>query len=733
MKKILFITPHVSTGGLPQYLLTKIKLLRDHFDITVLVWDSYEGEFNIQAKQIEKVCKVHRIPKACIGEIKTSYVRSFITSEAKPDIIHFEELPELFMSEYGELLNEIFGKVWGKSIVVLCSTHTSQPFNIEYIPDHFIFPSEHCNKTMYPQFDSLSSIWEEPIANNKHIIWDEQTYPYNIIQVGLWSPHKNQGYSIDVVRAAIEYSRMDIQLHFVGNMAGNFKSYWEPLKKIALEEKWITIHGEKGKEEIEFMYKNHDLLLMPSTMELNPLVPKEALGWGMPVMISDLKTLPSWYRNNSGIGFLTGNIEQDAKAIITLLKLGDHDFERPVIKCKDLIHIYEDVEPLPQLAREVIGKMAKSFRVKPAIQNTNTKPIFKVTHFDHLKVEIIGGKGKYTVRCIDTDRGKILHHAFLGPNEYTELAYTYFIPWKVEILQDGEIVHTETLNLENKKVYVSLNSNALGDNLAWIPYIAEWVEKHKCKARVSTFFNQLFEDCYPMIEFVDPEEMQYDFDYFIKIGIFDLDNRYQNPNHPHIIPLQQVASDRLGLPYREIKPLVANINPKPKPEKPFVVICTESTTGAKEWQNPNGWQGVVDELVKNGYEVRVLQKRETKLRNVTDRTGKLSLFNRIGELHNASLFIGLPSGLSWLAWACDVPVVMISGFSEPWCEFKHVRVQNYNVCNGCYNNPDNRFPKDEKWCPLHKDTEREYECTKHITTEMVINSVSKVLSLDYGK
>jgi len=33
MKKLLFIAPHLSTGGLPQYLTKKIELLKDEFDV----------------------------------------------------------------------------------------------------------------------------------------------------------------------------------------------------------------------------------------------------------------------------------------------------------------------------------------------------------------------------------------------------------------------------------------------------------------------------------------------------------------------------------------------------------------------------------------------------------------------------------------------------------------------------------------------------------------------------
>ena len=36
----------------------------------------------------------------------------------------------------------------------------------------------------------------------------------------------------------------------------------------------------------------------------------------------------------------------------------------------------------------------------------------------------------------------------------------------------------------------------------------------------------------------------------------------------------------------------------------------------------------------------------------------------IDDLVTCEFFIGLGSGLSWLAWACELPIVLISGFSD---------------------------------------------------------------------
>lgn len=52
-----------------------------------------------------------------------------------------------------------------------------------------------------------------------------------------------------------------------------------------------------------------------------------------------------------------------------------------------------------------------------------------------------------------------------------------------------------------------------------------------------------------------------------------------------------------------------------------------------------------------------------------DFTGDIPLQERVDLLRHASFFIGLGSGLSWLARAAGIPVVLISGFSLPNSEF----------------------------------------------------------------
>ena len=111
-----------------------------------------------------------------------------------------------------------------------------------------------------------------------------------------------------------------------------------------------------------------------------------------------------------------------------------------------------------------------------------------------------------------------------------------------------------------------------------------------------------------------------------------------------------------------------------------------------------------------------------------DFTGDIPLQERINLIKDADFFIGLSSGLSWLAWCCKVPVVMISGFTHPTNEFETpYRVINYHTCHSCWNDMRLDFDHfDFLWCPRHKGTDRHFECTKLISAEQVITTIKKI-------
>ena len=59
---------------------------------------------------------------------------------------------------------------------------------------------------------------------------------------------------------------------------------------------------------------------------------------------------------------------------------------------------------------------------------------------------------------------------------------------------------------------------------------------------------------------------------------------------------------------------------------------------------------------------------------------------------------------------------------------------NYHTCNGCWNDPRHRFDhKDFLWCPRHKDTPRQFECTRLITVEQVKATIRRIPGSDHTR
>jgi autotransporter strand-loop-strand O-heptosyltransferase len=205
------------------------------------------------------------------------------------------------------------------------------------------------------------------------------------------------------------------------------------------------------------------------------------------------------------------------------------------------------------------------------------------------------------------------------------------------------------------------------------------------------------------------------------------------------IPLQQSATDTLGLSFKEKKPNLHFKNyGRPMKEKYVCIGVHSNGPQLKYWNYPKGWDYVVRYLNHKGYKVLDIDLNEDQSKDgytnklpkgVIKSQGK-SLDERISELIHCEFFIGLGSGLAWLAWAVNKWVIMIHGMSESWFEFQHkcIHVHNSEVCNGCWHRDETLNLKgDWSICPDHQGTDREFECSKEIDPPMVFSAIDKVI------
>lgn len=296
----------------------------------------------------------------------------------------------------------------------------------------------------------------------------------------------------------------------------------------------------------------------------------------------------------------------------------------------------------------------------------------------------------------------------------------YFVPWTVTASLDGVEKFRSTLNLAGKRVLIQMGSKALGDTIAWMPYVEEFRKKHRCHVICSGWWQEIFD--YPEIEFIKPGSPVNDVTAAYSVGCFD-NQPDMNPKNWREVPLQKVAADILGLEY---EPIRAKLKLKHYPvldelRKKYFCFSEFSTMRNKQWNREGAWQKLVDEVKTLGYDAVSISAEPSQLNGVLKHNSQ-GIHDTIEDIRNCDFYIGLNHGPAWLAYALGVPTIMITGVSEEWNDFPvtHRIAINHDVCGiGCFNDPSLPIDRGWEWCPRGKN----YACTREITEEMVMEKV----------
>jgi autotransporter strand-loop-strand O-heptosyltransferase len=359
---------------------------------------------------------------------------------------------------------------------------------------------------------------------------------------------------------------------------------------------------------------------------------------------------------------------------------------------------------------------------------------YNIHHIKGLYFQITDDEGKnreYDVSFVDRADNKEIYKCKMKVGHWAQLSRKYLSDICVIVRFEGRaITQVNFLDLiKGKRVFISFESKALGDTLAWLPYCREFAKHYDCKVIVSTFKNFLFEKKYPDLEFVDRGVSVPNLIAMLEIGWYW--EKEKEPVNPILIPLQQSATNILNLPYKEVIPDI-DFTPTERPiQDKYVCISIYSTSQCKLWYY---WQDVIDFLTENGYKVIEISKENNMMYQRTDSFSNLiemqdkSLESTMNHIYHSEFYIGLSSGLSWLAWSLRKKVYMISNFTNKEHEFNinTIRIVNESVCNSCWHDLKFRFDKSNwMWCPRQEDTPRHFECHKKITSEQVINTIKE--------
>jgi hypothetical protein len=252
---------------------------------------------------------------------------------------------------------------------------------------------------------------------------------------------------------------------------------------------------------------------------------------------------------------------------------------------------------------------------------------------------------------------------------------------------------------ENNPLII-LKTSALGDTISFIPYADEYARRAGIKCDVVSNFGFLYDGIYPNVNII---AMPADLSSYT--DIICCDYIYEKSDKPS--PLN----------------------------KKYVCFSSHSTAQAKHWNNNNSWEKLCDMLTKKGL-IPVCIDRYYSFgnegnwneipKNCMNKTG-MELTEMMHWIEHCEFFVGLSSGLSWVAHALGKKVVVISGVTTKDNEFDDdcIRIHREDLCNSCFNSPE-RFPfnpGDWFWCPEHKGTPRQFECTKRISAKQVMDAI----------
>ena len=327
----MIITPHMSTGGCPQFVTKKVELLKDFYNVVVVEHDMLAWSYVVQRNRVIDMLGDNFIS---LSENKEYDLFNAI-EDFKPDYIMLEEFPETFMDKH--VIKRLYSS--NRPYKIFESTHSSYSKVEwkEFMPDKFIFVSPFSCET-FKDIGIPFDLIEYPIDKKVPNKYQSQTslgldpeYKH-VVNIGLFTRGKNQGYAFEIARLLQDYK---IKFHFLGNQASNFTDYWEPIMDTKPDN--CIVWGERN--DTDTFLQSSDVHLFTSNLELNPLAIKESLEYDLPTFIFNLHTYKEKYNNEDNIIFLNGDVREDANQL--LVSLGFEPLKEKPLNIK-VVHLLLD-------------------------------------------------------------------------------------------------------------------------------------------------------------------------------------------------------------------------------------------------------------------------------------------------------------------------------------------------------------------------------------------------------
>jgi autotransporter strand-loop-strand O-heptosyltransferase len=292
------------------------------------------------------------------------------------------------------------------------------------------------------------------------------------------------------------------------------------------------------------------------------------------------------------------------------------------------------------------------------------------------------------------------------------------------------------------RTLVEIQSSALGDSVGAMAIIEKYRIESGKDVSVLCKFPELFRGSYPNLMIYDKQKISVDF--IAEEGVWYIDNIGHNEKilttYKFDVPLLEGYAKDFNISSEGVILKVDTPNGQRPIKAKYVCIGVHSTAQCKYWNHPGAWDELCKMLRKKDLTPVVVEKDFSfgipgHMNEVPSKAvRKLGLpFNEVlNYLQHAEMFIGLSSGLTWVAQGLGKPTVIISNATSKDNEHindKTLRIYEESVCHGCFH----KYPfnaGDWLWCPVYRnDEDRRFICTKAITPESVMQQIENFYNI----
>lgn len=317
---------------------------------------------------------------------------------------------------------------------------------------------------------------------------------------------------------------------------------------------------------------------------------------------------------------------------------------------------------------------------------------------------------------------------------------------KINAYENDVIVETHNVSLQEKNIAFTIpygiHYGGFGDTFSIMNCLRRFKEVNNCNIFISTgemndFFSSITDD-FTFIQIIKNDKHQNNnlylygdntainnIDYHFEVWVEHSDSVVRRTHY------YQRWLDFLGIPNEQpLKPTLKEIPPiSENIPKPYICFSEFASMPSKMWHYENGWQELVDYFVDKGYTMVSISFENSSLSNIVDLSGdEYSFLHRLSTLKDSEFYIGMDSGLSWMANFIDKHCCLIYGSSEEEFSFQDnvtkIGLSEDDYCRGCLEDVTVlRSWENMATCFYRKS----FECTRLLTTEIVITKIEETI------